>query len=188
MADSFVTLWTVAFQARLSMGFPRKYWSGLPFPSSGDLSWSRNRTHSPNCISYIAGWVFTTEPLGKPDEYLGCICILSIVNYAAVNIGNFANTQELSLVLLLVKEKYPFSNVPPELGIGYPELFWKSAAAAAAELLQSCPTLCDPIEGSPPCFPVPGILRARTLEWVAISFSKAWKRKVKVKSLSRVRL
>ena len=46
-------------------------------------------------------------------------------------------------------------------------------AAAAAKLLQSCPTLCDPIDGSPPCSPVPGILQARTLKWVAISFSSA---------------
>ena len=57
-----------------------------------------------------------------------------------------------------------------------------------ARSLQSCPTLCDPIDGSPPGSPVPGILQARTLEWVAISFSNAWKGKVKVKSLSRVRL
>ena len=47
------------------------------------------------------------------------------------------------------------------------------AAAAAAKSLQSCPTLCDPIDGSPPGSPVPGILQARTLEWVAISFSNA---------------
>ena len=60
--------------------------------------------------------------------------------------------------------------------------------AAAAKSLQSCLTLCDPIDGSPPDSPVPGILQARTLEWVAISFSSAWKWKVKVKSLSRVRL
>ena len=46
-------------------------------------------------------------------------------------------------------------------------------AAAAAKLLQSCPTLCDPIDGSPPGFTIPGILQARTLEWVAISFSNA---------------
>ena len=59
-------------------------------------------------------------------------------------------------------------------------------AAAAAKSLQSCPTLCDPIEGSPPGSPVPGILQARTLEWVAISFSNAGKWKVKVKSLRRV--
>ena len=62
------------------------------------------------------------------------------------------------------------------------------SAAAAAKLLQSCPTLCDPIDGGPPGSPVPGILQARTLEWVAISFSNAWKWKVKVKSLSPVRL
>ena len=61
-------------------------------------------------------------------------------------------------------------------------------AAAAAKLLQSCPTLCDPIDGSPPGSPIPGILQARTLEWVAISFSNTWKWKLKVKSLSRVRL
>ena len=59
-------------------------------------------------------------------------------------------------------------------------------AAAAAKSLQSCPTLCDPIDSSPPGSPVPGTLQARTLEWVAISFSNAWKWKVKVKSLSRV--
>ena len=63
-----------------------------------------------------------------------------------------------------------------------------SAATAAAKSLQSYPTLCDPIDGSPPGSPVPGILQARTLEWVAIFFSSAWKWKVKVKSLSRVRL
>ena len=61
-------------------------------------------------------------------------------------------------------------------------------AAAAAKSLQSCPTLCDPIDGSPPGSAVPGILQARTLEWVAISFSNAWKWKVKVKSLSCARL
>ena len=56
------------------------------------------------------------------------------------------------------------------------------AAAAAAESLQSCPTLCDPIDSSPPGSPVPGILQARTLEWVAISFSNSWKWKVKSES------
>ena len=60
--------------------------------------------------------------------------------------------------------------------------------AAAAKSLQSYPTLCGPIDGSPPGSPVPGIVHARTLEWVAISFSNAWEWKVKVKSLSRVQL
>ena len=75
--------------------------------------------------------------------------------------------------------------------------FWAShltslCPAAAAKMLQSCPTLCDPISGSPPGIldgiPVPGILQARTLEWVAVSISNAWKWKVKVKSLSPVQL
>ena len=60
-------------------------------------------------------------------------------------------------------------------------------ACLLAKSLQSCPTLCDPTDGSPPGSPVPGILQARTLEWAAISFSNAWKWKVKVKWLSRVR-
>ena len=63
-----------------------------------------------------------------------------------------------------------------------------AAAAAAAKSLQSCPTLCDPRDRSPPGSTVLGILQARTLEWVAISFSNAGKWKVKGKSLSRVRL
>ena len=62
------------------------------------------------------------------------------------------------------------------------------SAVDAAKSLQSCPTLCDLIDGSPPGSPVPGILQARTLEWAAIFFSNAWKWKVKVKSPSRVRL
>ena len=68
-------------------------------------------------------------------------------------------------------------------------LIWqRPAAAAAAKSLQSCPTLWDPIDGSPPDSPIPGILQARTLEWVAISFSNVGKWKVKVKSLSHSRL
>ena len=63
-----------------------------------------------------------------------------------------------------------------------------STNGTAAKSLQSCLTLCDPIDGSPPGSAVPGILQARTLEWVAISFSNAWKWKMKGKSLSRVRL
>ena len=76
---------------------------------------------------------------------------------------------------------------PDSIGIGimtfYPQILLSRHVS-----LQSCPTLCEPIDGSPPGSPVPGILQARTLEWVAISFSNAWKGKVKVKSLSHVRL
>ena len=67
-------------------------------------------------------------------------------------------------------------------------LCFLAGAAAAAKLLQLCPTLCNPIDGSPPGSPIPGILQARTLEWVAISFSIVGKWKVKVKSLSHVQL
>ena len=92
--------------------------------------------------------------------------------------------QDLPCLLMLLMSSLPetlflpffcFASLPP-------------AAAAAAKSLQSCPTLCDPIDASPPGSPVPGILQARTLEWVAISFSNAWKWKGKVKSPSRVRL
>ena len=65
---------------------------------------------------------------------------------------------------------------------------WLYHYAATAKSLQSCLTLCNPIDSSPPGSAVPGILQARTLEWVAISISNAWKWKVKGKSLSRVRL
>ena len=75
------------------------------------------------------------------------------------------------------------------LSITYYSLsFLFAAATAAAKLLQSCPILCNPTEGSPPGSAIPGILQAGTLKWVAISFSNAWKWKVKVKSLSHVRL
>ena len=69
--------------------------------------------------------------------------------------------------------------------IGY---YSVSAAAAAAKSVQSCLTLCDPIDSSPPGSAIPGILQAGVLEWIAISFSNAWKWKVKVKSLSCIRL
>ena len=65
------------------------------------------------------------------------------------------------------------------------EIKLPTSVAAAAKSLQSCPTLCNPIDNSPPGCPIPGILQARTLEWVDISFSNAWKWKVKGRSLSR---
>ena len=71
------------------------------------------------------------------------------------------------------KTLYYYFNKPGELGSQDPELMTVAAATAAAKSLQSCRTLCDPIDGSPPDSPVPGILQARTLEWVAISFSNA---------------
>ena len=107
MSNSFVTPWIVARQAPLSMGYSRQeYWSGLPFPSSGDLPDPGIEPVYPA----LAGGFFTTESPGKPQ----------------VN---------------------PFTSV------------------------QSCLTLCDPMDCSPPGSSVHGILEARILEWVAISFS-----------------
>ena len=84
---------------------------------------------------------------------------------------------------------YAWNNIISGIWITVPwqklRCFDETRLAAAAKSLHSCPTLCDPIDGSPPGSPVPGILQARTLEWVAISFSNAWKWKLKVKSLSR---
>ena len=80
----------------------------------------------------------------------------------------------------------PWDSPGNNSGVACHFLLQWSLYSAAAKSLQSCPTLCDPIDGSPPVSPVPGILQARTLEWVAISFSNAWKWKVKGKLLSRV--
>ena len=87
------------------------------------------------------------------------------------------NQQTKHIPAILVFVDWPWARV----------LFW-CLAAAAAKSLQSCPTLCDPIDGSPPGSAAPGILQARTLERVAISFSSGWKWNVKVKLLSCVQL
>ena len=94
--------------------------------------------------------------------------------------------------------QYPFPFIPDRFDSELYNWFYHANLSLVPNLIkgkccyvkspQSCLTLCDPIDGSPPGSPVPGILQARTLEWVAISFSNAWKWKVKVKSLSCVRL
>ena len=103
--------------------------------------------------------------------------------------------KSLSCVWLLATPWTAAYQAPPSMGFSRqeywsgmpsPSLWNPHAAAAAAKSLQSCLTLCNPIHSSPPGSAIPGILQTRTLEWVAISFSDAWKWKVKVKSLSRV--
>ena len=91
--------------------------------------------------------------------------------------------QAWSLVLQLNLWRAWFRHHPP-----YVITTMKTDAAVAAKSLQLCLTPCNPRDSSPPGSPIPGILQARTLEWVAISFSNAWKWKVQVKSLSRVQL
>ena len=103
-----------------------------------------------------------------------CQCLLSLINIVSLNFPFAFHCHFLpasSIRFLSVKSQIH--------AIG---------GAAAAKSLQSCPTLCDPRDGSPPGSPVPGILQARTLERVAIYFSNAWKWTVKVKSLNHVRL
>ena len=99
-----------------------------------------------------------------------------IVNKAEIDI--FWNSLPFSMIqqMLSIWSLVPLTFLKPAWTSGY------------AKSLQSYPTLCNPRDGSPPGSPVPGILQARTLEWVAISFSNAWKWKVKVESLSCVRL
>ena len=130
-------------------------------------------------IHRVKGFSVVNE--AKVDVFLEFSCFF----YDAVDIGN------------LISIPLPFLNPASTSGsspfmycwsLGWRILSITLLACAAAKLLQSCLTLCDPIDGSPPGSPVPRILQARTLEWVAISFSNAWKLKVKVKSLSRSRL
>ena len=83
---------------------------------------------------------------------------------------------------------FDYKVLPQTTLVMLPSVEYVLYTAAAAKSLQSCPTLCDPIDGSPPGSPVLGILQARALEWAAISFSNAWKWKVKVQLLSQVQL
>ena len=82
----------------------------------------------------------------------------------------------------------PWDSPSKNTGVGCHFLLQCRKVKSESEVAQSCPTLSDPMDCSPPGSSVPRILQARTLEWVAISFSSTWKWKVKVKSLSRVRL
>ena len=159
----FVTLWTVVHQAPLSMGFSReKYWSALPFPPLRSLPDSGIEPAS----------FMSPGSTGKPLLPLAHTCF----SYHVFDDFPFFIKPRIKCSGLNISSGLHFLLKAPML----------CTAAAAAKSLQSCPTLCDPIDGGPPCSPVPGILQARTLEWVAISFFNAWKWKVKGKSLSRV--
>ena len=126
---------------------------------------------------FVTLWIWPTRllcPRDSPGKNTGEGCHALLQGIFPTQGSN------LHLLCLLHCQAGSLSQAPP----GKPH----GLTAAAAKSLQSCLTLCDPIDGGPPGSPVPGILQARTLEWVAISFSNAWKWKVKVKSLSHVRL
>ena len=152
-----------AHQALPSRGFSRQeHWSVLPCPSPGRESekWkgSRSVVSDPQ-RSHGLQTSRLLHPWDFPGKItgVGCHCLLR-------------------MSYLKPSKTHPkiSVNVIPFIGL------------AAAKSVQACPTLCNPIDGSPPGSPVPGILQARTLEWVAISFSSARKWPVKVKSLSHV--
>ena len=160
VSDS-ATPWTIARQAPLSMGFSRqKYWSGLPCPPPGDLLHPGIEPRSP--ASQV------NSLLSEPRNVIGVNLFKDHFPSWATLICHLGVTKAYRWIFLKKLISYSF------------EVY------AAAKSLQSCPTLCYPIDCSPPGSPIPGILQTRTLEWVAISFSNAWKWKVKVKSLSRV--
>ena len=135
----------------------------------------------------------TNKKLSLPCEYirtsLGVTWALWHLRHIKKDISQWNKTEQVkyaigNLFFFFYFDLPIFDSARPLLLCG---LFSSCDAAAAAKSLQSCPTLCDPIDSSPPGSPVPGILQARTLERVAISFSNAWDWKMKVKSLSRVR-
>ena len=151
------------------MGFPRQeYWNWLSFPSPGDLPNPRSKPMFP-----------ALQVDSLPLCHLGSPQWNSIQLLKRNGLSRHKKTWRILKCLLLCDRSPCDSSYMT---------FYKRQTAAAAMSLQPCPTLCNPIDSSPPGSSVPGILQARTLEWVAISFSNAWKWKVKVKSLSRVQL
>ena len=109
------------------------------------------------------------------------ICVCLCLSLSPAPLPSPSTSLALALALTFTLHFFLLSCFPSGLLV-------TNVVIVVVKSLQSCPTLCDPIDGSPPGSPVPGILQARTPEWVAISFSNAWKWKVKVKSLIRVRL
>ena len=140
----FATLWMVDCQASLSMKFSRQeYWSSLPFPPPGNLADPGIGTPSPLSLLLQADSL-PAEPSGFSKFFW------SLFEQKCFKTTGLVSLEKHTRLILTV-EPFP----------------------ATAKSLQSCLTLCDPIDSSPPGFPIPGILQARTLEWVAISFSNA---------------
>ena len=161
----FETLWTIALQAPPSMGLSRQeYWSRLPFSPPGDLPWPRDQTRVSKSPALQAG----SLPLGPPGKPL-------VANLWGQRILYYKGCPVHYSICTIIPGFYPLDTSSPHSHSPSSVGTTKNTSAAAAKSLQSCPTLCDPIDGSPPGSPVPGILQARTLEWVAISFSNPWK-------------
>ena len=119
---------------------------------------------------------------GNPHSHEIKRCLL-LGRKVTTNLNSILKSRDITL---LTKVRIVTALVFPVVMYGCES--WTIKKAEWVKVTQSCPTLCDLIDGSPPGSPLPGVLQARTLEWVAISFSNAQKWKVKVKLLSRVRL
>ena len=145
------------------------------FPQFEDHPLSSIAFNFPTVCSWGEQWEQFIHPSIPPctSNFLNTYCV-----HGTMIESGYAETK---VTVLDLKEQTFFSKV-----LNFPSLLKLKCLAAAAKSLQSCPTPCDPIDGSPSGSPVPGILQARALEWVAIYFSNIWKWKVKVKSLSRV--
>ena len=173
------------FSATLSVHLPLSWqWSE---PSC--ILLTSNHSSSSNILTWTSASSWTSvasdRPTERPTAMQTCIPIFATVCHVQP-------LQQAHQTSWLWESLY--SHHSPQSSICHPSpnrYEWPTQdfplAIAIAKSLQSCPTLCDPIDGSPPGFSIPGILQARTLEWVAISISNALKRKVKVKSLSHVR-
>ena len=152
------------------MAFSRQeYWSGLPFPNPGDLPDPGIKLTSPLSPA-LEGRFSTTMPPGKP------LSILDILKFCQLYLSDIR--KDLFLMKNNIFIVIPIFIEQLECAMGSSRLWGRSRThsgmyAAAAKSLQSCPTLCDPTDGSPPGSPVPGILQAGTLEWASISFSNA---------------
>ena len=161
-----MTSWTVAQQAPLFLEFSRQeYLSGLPFLTPRDLPDLGIEPESLDSPA-LAGGFFASGPPGKPKDIVVKAISLPCrkASISAAVVGCFSE------ILMCVLSEFFLS---PSKKVG--RLHECPAAAAVAKLLQSCLTLCDPTDGSPPGSPIPGSLQAGTLEWVAISFSDARK-------------
>ena len=144
-----MTLWTVEYQALLSMGFPRQeYWSGLSFPSPGHLHNTRTKPGSPE----LQADSLPFEPL------------LLLSHFSRVRLCTTHRRQPTRL-------PRPWDSPGKNTGVGCHFLLRCMKVKSESEVAQSCPTLSDPMDCSPPGSSVHGIFQARVLEWVAIAFS-----------------